>query len=32
MADIVIKVDESGRLILQSSDPAALDRLEEMMQ
>ncbi len=31
-AKIVIQVDESGRLILQSSDPAALDRLEEMMQ
>lgn len=30
-AKILIQVDESGRLILQSSDPAALDRLEEMM-
>ena len=29
---ITIQVDESGRLILQSADPGALDRLEEMMQ
>jgi len=29
---VTIQVDESGRLILQSADPAALDRLEEIMQ
>jgi type II secretory pathway component GspD/PulD (secretin) len=28
---ILIQVDESGKLILQSTDAAALDRLEEMM-
>ncbi len=31
-APVVISLDEAGNLILQSSDPAALDRLEEIMQ
>ena len=29
---VVITVDEAGNLILQSNDPAALDRLEEIMR
>ncbi|GIW97178.1 MAG: hypothetical protein KatS3mg111_0511 [Pirellulaceae bacterium] len=29
---VVIAIDEAGRLVLQSADPAALDRLEQLMQ